>query len=144
MDRRPARAAGRIALLLALLPGTGALPGCADESDRGGGGGAGGGGHHPLAGWIFTEVAREAGLLWTHRPFNPRGSLDAYDHGNGVAAGDFDGDGHEDVLLLSQCGPAGFFLGRGDGTFTDRSDRLGLPSDGIPLAVAAGDFAAPA
>jgi hypothetical protein len=91
-------------------------------------------------GWRFTEVAEKAGLRWRHHAFNPGGALDAYDHGNGVAAGDFDGDGHADVILLTQCGRAGYFLGRGDGTFEDRSDRLAMLDDGVRVGIACGDF----
>jgi len=96
--------------------------------------------HATAKAWRFTEVGAKAGLLWEHRPFNPNGAFDAYDHGNGVAAGDFDGDGHADVLLLTQCGPAGYFLGRGDGTFADRSERLSMLGDGVRVGVAYGDF----
>jgi hypothetical protein len=90
--------------------------------------------------WRFTDVAAAAGLDWRHAPFHPDGAVDAYDHGNGVAAGDFDGDGHADVLLLNQCGRAGYFLGRGDGTFVDASERLATLDDGVRVGVAAGDF----
>ncbi len=104
-------------------------PGSGDPGPRGG----------PRV-WHFTEVGVKSGLRWTHRPFNPLGAFDAYDHGNGVAADDFDGDGHEDVLLLTQCGPAGYFLGRGDGTFVDRSERLAMLDDGVRVGVTFGDF----
>ncbi len=90
--------------------------------------------------WKFTEVGEKAGLDWAHRPFNEIGAFDAYDHGCGVAACDIDGDGHEDVLLLTQCGPTGYFLGRGDGTFKDQSQRLSMLDDGVRVAVACGDF----
>src|SRR5690349_20980344 len=90
--------------------------------------------------WHFTEIAAKAGLAWTHVPYNPTGAFDAFDHGGGVAAADFDGDGHADVLLLSQCGPTGYFLGRGDGTFEDRSERLAMLDDGVRVGVACGDF----
>jgi len=129
--RREARAG---AVVFALLAGCGRGPLLerALEEPRGGA--------PPAQVWRFTEVAAEAGLLWSHRPFNPEGAVDAYDHGSGVAAGDFDGDGHADVLLLNQCGPAGYFLGRGDGTFEDRSDRVAMLNDGVRSGVAFGDF----
>ena len=91
-------------------------------------------------GWRFTEVGVRAGLAWRHEPFNPAGAFDAFDHGGGVAAGDIDGDGHADVVLLTQCGPTGYFLGRGNGTFDDASSRLSMLNDGIRVAVALGDF----
>jgi hypothetical protein len=57
-----------------------------------------------------------------------------------MAAGDFDGDGHDELLLLNQCGPTGYFLGHGDGTFTDASDRLAALDDGIRVGVTYGDY----
>lgn len=131
------RAAGGVllaALLLAAGCGSDSMQNESEIDDPGG--------NPPPAArkWKFTEVAAASGLAWTHRPFNPEGAVDAYDHGNGVAAGDFDGDGRADVLLLSQCGRAGYFLGRGDGTFLDRSDRLAMLDDGVRVGVAAGDF----
>jgi hypothetical protein len=131
---RPPGAPGALLLALALAAGCGGGstldPAGSDlESDA-----------IQAKGWRFTEVAEKSGLLWRHAGFNPGGALDAYDHGNGVAAGDFDGDGHADVLLLTQCGRAGYFLGRGDGTFEDRSDRLAMLDDGVRIGVAYGDF----
>ncbi len=125
----------RLPLLLALA----AVLGCGPASpfDAGSDGGPGGGG--PMA-WRFTEVGAASGLAWRHEPYNPTGAFDAFDHGGGVAASDFDGDGHADVLLLTQCGPTGYFLGRGDGTFEDRSERLSMLDDGVRVAAAFGDF----
>src|SRR4051794_6573895 len=89
----------------------------------------------PPLSWGFKDVTAEAGLSsFHHEPFNALGSIDAYDHGNGLAAGDFNGDGHEDLLVLTQCGPAGYFLGKGDGTFTDQSSALSMLSDGCGWA----------
>ena len=128
------RIPGVLALVLAASAGCGRIP-PSDDDDPGAGDGNGG----PKA-WHFTEVGEKAGLDWTHVPFNPAGAFDAYDHGNGVAAGDFDGDGHADVLLLTQCGATGYFLGRGNGTFVDRSGRLSMLDDGVRVGVACGDF----
>src|SRR5258706_1407592 len=127
-------ASRRLALSLALFAGVGCDP---IPSSRSGGSEDSGGGRGP---WPLTERGEKAGLLWKHGPFNPGGAFDAYDRGNGVAAGAFNGDGHGDVLLLPQCGPTGYFLGRGDGTFEDRSDLLAVLNDGIRVAVAYGDF----
>jgi hypothetical protein len=91
--------------------------------------------------WVFTETTTGSGLQsFHHESFNLRVSVDAYDHGNGLAAGDFDGDGHEDLLILSQCGPSGYFLGEGDGTFTDHSARLSMLSSGVRVGVTYGDY----
>lgn len=124
----------RVLLLVLLL-----AAGCHGERSSGGDPPGPGSGTRPGT-WRFKEVAERSGLRWRHAAFNPDGAFDAYDHGCGVAAGDFDGDGHEDVLLLSQCGPAGYFLGRGNGTFRDRSHLLPPLGDGVRVAVTHGDF----
>jgi hypothetical protein len=75
----------------------------------------------------FTETAIAAGLetLW---PW-------------GVATGDFDNDGHEDVFIPSGMGypfyywPNQLMMSNGDGTFQDRAAALGVepPTHGIYL-----------
>ncbi|MHB1561101.1 MAG: FG-GAP-like repeat-containing protein [Isosphaeraceae bacterium] len=62
-----------------------------------------------------------------------------------VAALDADGDGRLDVFLpAAVTGPKGvrdaLLLNRGDGTFEDASQRLGLPVDRASLGAAAADF----
>ena len=52
-------------------------------------------------------------------------------YGTGVAVGDFDNDGHEDVFLAN-IGADRLFRGRGDGTFEDVTRRAGLPGGGSP------------
>ncbi len=90
--------------------------------------------------WHFQDLAGGNGVGWVSRTPNREGGANLYDHGAGMAAGDFNGDGHEDLLLLSQCGPTGYFLGKGDGTFTDASSRVTMLNDGIRVAVAYGDY----
>ena len=42
-----------------------------------------------------------------------------YDHGSGVAVGDFDGDGHDDIYFVNQLGRNVLYRNKGDGTFED-------------------------
>jgi hypothetical protein len=59
----------------------------------------------------FQDTTREAGLTrsgW----------------GNGVCGGDFDNDGHED-LLVTYWGPNSLYRNKGDGTFEDVAARAG-------------------
>jgi enediyne biosynthesis protein E4 len=49
-----------------------------------------------------------------------------YDHGNGIAVADVDGDDLFDVYLVSPVGPNGLFKNNGDGTFTDITERGGV------------------
>jgi hypothetical protein len=50
-------------------------------------------------------------------------------YGTGVAVGDFDNDGHEDVFV-AKIGAGRLFRGRGDGTFEDVTGRAGIPGGG--------------
>ncbi len=50
-------------------------------------------------------------------------------YGTGVAVGDVNNDGHEDVFLAN-FGPDRLFLGHGDGTFEDASGNAGIAATG--------------
>jgi hypothetical protein len=65
-----------------------------------------------LGGFRFLDVTRQAGLT------SPVYSM-------GVAAGDYDNDGHQD-LYLSNFGPNLLYRNRGDGTFEDVTGRAGV------------------
>ena len=67
----------------------------------------------------FRESAAAAGLTWRMQ-FLPgeQGEtfkINLYDHGSGVAVGDYDGDGHEDLYFCNQLGPNALYRNRGDG-----------------------------
>jgi enediyne biosynthesis protein E4 len=106
-------------------------------------GGLAGVGAASLAGWLvlrrpdqttgtlpFRECATEAGLTWQmHSLPNEQGEIfkiNLYDHGSGLAVGDFDGDGHEDLYFCNQLGRNALYRNRGDGTFEDVTDRAGV------------------
>ncbi|MSP90325.1 MAG: CRTAC1 family protein [Myxococcales bacterium] len=91
-------------------------------------------------GWKFTEVALAAGIPWKHNRIEIGGASTLYEHGSGMAAGDFNGDGHADMLLLNQCGPTGYYLGKANGTFSDQSKLLQQLDDGVRVQVAHGDY----
>jgi hypothetical protein len=63
-------------------------------------------------GFRFTDVTVEAGVGDTG-------------HGLGVAAGDYDNDGHLD-LYVNNFGPNVLYRNQGDGTFRDVSDEAGV------------------
>jgi hypothetical protein len=69
-----------------------------------------------LGNWTFKSVGREAGV-------------DAAAWGNGVCAGDVDGDGRLD-LYVTNFGPNFLFRGRADGTFTDIAAAAGVQAGG--------------
>jgi enediyne biosynthesis protein E4 len=60
----------------------------------------------------FTDVTDKAGLPAKH-------------FGMGVAVGDFDNDGYQD-LLVTNYGPPTLYKNNGDGTFTDVTEKSGL------------------
>ena len=69
-----------------------------------------------LGGWKFEEVSTQAGV-------------DAAAWGNGVCAGDADGDGRLD-LYVTNWGPNFLFRNRGDGTFEEIAPRAGVTAGG--------------
>lgn len=78
----------------------------------------------------FRDMAAESGLDFT-MGFLPgeQGAtfkINLYDHGCGVAVGDANGDGHDDIYFLNQLGPNALFENRGDGTFTNRTEAAGV------------------
>src|SRR6516165_10676731 len=81
----------------------------------------------PPPGGGFRECAEEAGLRWRMRFLpNEQGAafkINLYDHGCGLAAADFDGDGLDDLYFCNQLGPNALYRNNGDGTFTDVSER---------------------
>ena len=60
------------------------------------------------AGSGFQERAKEAGIAFRMNFLpNEQGEhfkINLYDHGCGVAVGDYDGDGHDDIYFLNQLG----------------------------------------
>jgi hypothetical protein len=94
----------------------------------------------------FVDVATESGLDFRMN-FLPaeqgeKFKVNLYDHGCGLAVADYDGDGHDDLLLLNQLGGNGLYRNRGDGTFdnvTAEAGPVGL-ADRICVGAAFGDY----
>jgi hypothetical protein len=110
---RSRRFAGRGPALLLLL-----LAACADGDEDAGG-----------SSIRFVDRAEEAGITF-RMAFIPgeqgeKFKINLYDHGAGVAAGDIDGDGDDDLYFLNQLGANGLYRNNGDGTFTDVTAAAG-------------------
>src|SRR5262249_7965623 len=79
---------------------------------------------------LFQECAAEVGLTWQMRFLpNEQGEtfkINLYDHGSGVAVGDFDGDGFDDIYFCNQLGPNVLYRNKGDGTFEDVTEKAGV------------------
>jgi hypothetical protein len=98
--------------------------------------------HSPLP---FLDSAEEAGLTWQmHFLPNEQGEtfrINLYDHGSGLAVGDFDGDGREDIYFCNQLGPNALYRNNGNGTFTDVAKEAGVAlGDRICVAATWVDF----
>src|SRR5262245_25052312 len=93
----------------------------------------------------FRESAIAAGLTWRMN-FLPgeQGEwfkINLYDHGSGLAVGDFDGDGWEDLYFCNQLGPNALYRNRGDGTFEDVAAAAGVAlGDRVCVAAAFIDY----
>lgn len=78
----------------------------------------------------FRDAAAESGIDF-QMGFLPgeQGTtfkINLYDHGCGVAVGDANGDGHDDIYFLNQLGSNALFENTGDGTFVDRTAEAGI------------------
>ncbi len=82
------------------------------------------------AGTGFRECATEVGLTWQmHFLPEEQGEnfkINLYDHGSGLAVGDFDGDGRDDIYFCNQLGPNALYHNKGDGTFEDVTAKAGV------------------
>ena len=70
---------------------------------------------------IFEERAAQAGAAFLHTRDDAAINL-----GGGVAAGDYNGDGHLDLYATNSSGPNALFRNNGDGTFTEMASTAGV------------------
>jgi hypothetical protein len=96
---------------------------------------------------VFEERAAAAGIKF-RMGFLPgeqgeKFKINVYDHGCGVAVGDYDGDGHDDVYFVNQMGGGALYRNAGDGTFADVTAAAGADlslGDRIGTAAAWADY----
>jgi hypothetical protein len=77
----------------------------------------------PRKGSGFHERVREAGIAFgmhflpkeQGEPFH----INLYDHGSGLAVGDYDNDGRDDIYFLDQLGSNALYRNTGNGSFVD-------------------------
>ena len=77
----------------------------------------------------FTDEVAASGIHFVHRVVDDAGRNYKgvhYDHGNGIAIADVDGDGHEDIYFTTQLGRNQLWRNLGDGTFEDWTATSGL------------------
>src|SRR6267142_4874914 len=77
----------------------------------------------------FQERAQAAGIAFRMnnlpREQGERFRINLYDHGSGLAVGDYDNDGRDDIYFLNQHGTNALYRNRGDGTFEDVTAKAG-------------------
>ncbi len=96
-----------------------------------------------FVGFTFTDRRRESGIGFVNVTTADTGKnyrASHYDHGNGVAAADVDGDGLADIYFSNQVGANGLWRNLGDGRFADVTSSSGTSLDeALGVAASFGD-----
>ena len=96
-----------------------------------------------FTGFQFTDRVAESGIAFRHRIVSDAGRTYKavhYDHGNGVAVADVDGDGRYDLYFVTQVGSNGLWRNLGGGRFEDITARAGVGlTDEIGVTASFGD-----
>lgn len=80
----------------------------------------------------FTDRRKESGITFRNRSTDDSSRAyvaNHYDHGNGLAIADVDGDGLPDIYFVNQAGENELWRNKGDGTFENITVRAGV---GVP------------
>ena len=80
-------------------------------------------------GFQFTDRLEESDIRFVNRAVEDAGKeykAVHYDHGNGIAVADVDGDGHYDVYFVSQLGGNELWRNLGNGQFEDITELAGV------------------
>ena len=77
----------------------------------------------------FTDRLAESGISFKHRIVDDAGKTYKaahYDHGNGIAIADVDGDGRSDIYFVNQVGGSQLWKNSGGGRFQDITAAAGV------------------
>jgi hypothetical protein len=98
----------------------------------------------------FTDVTTTAGIRFKHENGLSGKKLLPETMGGGVAVLDFDRDGYQDILFVNSCPWPGhdggarstpaLYRNKGDGTFEDVTEKVGLNVPLYGMGVAVGDY----
>lgn len=90
---------------------------------------AGAGGIGVFHDFSFADRVRESGISFRNRIVDDAGRsfvVAHYDHGNGLAIADVDGDRFHDIYFVSQAGGNELWKNRGGGKFENITERAGV------------------
>ena len=91
----------------------------------------------------FTDRVKESGVTFVHRIVDDAGKTYKavhYDHGNGIAAADVDGDGLPDIYFVNQVGGNELWKNLGNGRFRNITKEAGVAlADRISVAASFAD-----
>ena len=94
-------------------------------------------------GFRFEDRLAASGITFEHRIVDDAGKYYKavhYDHGNGLAAADVDGDGRTDLYFLSQLGGNELWRNVGGGRFENVTDKAGVGlADRVSVTASFGD-----
>ena len=96
----------------------------------------------------FTNVTAAAGIKFVHFKGNKGVSINREEFGPGVCVADFDRDGWQDIYFVNGRDlydrgisvSNALYRNNGDGTFTDVTEKAGVPGTGYGLGCVWGDF----
>ena len=77
----------------------------------------------------FADRVKESGITFRNRIVDDAGrsfTLAHYDHGNGIAIADVDGDGRHDIYFVTQVGGNELWGNLGRGKFENITERAGV------------------
>src|SRR5947199_63246 len=96
----------------------------------------------------FINVTAAAGIKFVHFKGNNAISINREEFGPGVCVADFDGDGWQDIYFVNGrdvynrgiSARNALYRNNGDGTFTDVTEKAGVPGTGYGLGCVWGDY----
>lgn len=75
----------------------------------------------------FTDVTAQSGIGFTHGYLNPTPGSEPEEFGGGAAAGDYDGDGRDDLFIVrGDIGPNLLYRNLGGNAFEERAAQAGV------------------
>lgn len=96
----------------------------------------------------FTDGTAAAGIKFVHYPGNSGIAINRELFGPGVCVSDFDGDGFQDIYFVNGrdlynrgiTARNALYRNNGDGTFSDVTEKAGVPGTGYGLGCIWGDY----